>query len=84
MPFSLLVVKLIAKNKDNRRAKLNLPYSIALSQLTLDDEFCTDVAFFSFFFFSCALPCLDGIPVTQEDHRQDTKLLLLQLFNTAS
>ena len=29
--------------------------------------------------FSCALPRLDGIPVTQEDHRQDTKLLLLQI-----
>ena len=43
------------------------------------DEFCTDVAFFSFFSSSCALPRLDGIPVTQEDHRQDTKLLLLQI-----
>ena len=28
----------------------NLPYFTAFVQLTLDDEFCTDVAFFSFFF----------------------------------
>ena len=33
----------------NTKLELNLQYLSALVQLTLDDEFCTDVAFFSFF-----------------------------------